>query len=616
MTHEELKATCAALNVPLSNSRLKTAEVARTAVAMSRESNHIYNLQYLQDKWVSSSGSSHTWSPLQEHESVRFITLSPELQDTMEFTPPRSSTRRRKPTLRMNTAPTQVMDSQSQSQMDYTLDLTPTSTTNESIMEKIEEIKQEQNYLKKIMSRFREDVQETAENVERDSGRLTKLEDLVTSASETTTTLLEPSLENETRLKDLEGKYDAMKIQNDTNAALAESLKAMRTQSIPADALRTIEQLDSLSRASNVVVMGWPLNANASEDFVADGSGAVRDATAFLDCIGALPEHRIGQFKAARRGRPQGEDELNTSQPPPLIMTMENQFKAREVCRLFIWHKRQSHNATITYNAKIDVTVRERVLMRETQEVVNLLRDRKMDARYRPGGRIAVFNGNMFSHYLERKDWPKIPPANPVRPGASSQPQTTSPTPRTGGGAPSGVDESDPSMRDAPDPPSEAQVRRPPGTSDRSRSPSSSARAAGRDAHPPKRVKAGEGSRNRRSLRGAGLDTDEDFGATIHRVAGPRVLGLRGGWGISPPSTGPLVEMEASVDVEAWMKICGRHPSIACSRLGIRGGSANLEDEGPGPISERIKGSRTEGTTFWQARLLTWHPPNPGPGDQ
>lgn len=174
---------------------------------------------------------------------------------------------------------------------------------------------------------------------------------------------------------------------------------------------KTVEYLDASERSKNLVIFGWPVNSN--NENTSDGAAvASSDAFHFLETVGVTEEHNLGRYSAVRRQARMSRNDADVAMggssdsPPPLVITFSDPFKAQTVLQAFFSHMR-AVPGPVRYRAKIDTTPRERELQRATQPIVNILRAKGVDARYRSGGRIAKYiSGNIFSNWMDKKDWP------------------------------------------------------------------------------------------------------------------------------------------------------------------------------------------------------------------
>lgn len=189
-------------------------------------------------------------------------------------------------------------------------------------------------------------------------------------------------------------------------AQLESKVKSGGSQEGFVELARRVEFLDASERSKTIIVFGWPINSTGeAPDTMSFPEVVAIDAQQFLDTIGVTEVHAVGPYKYGRRGS--NAVPALDGLPPPMFLTFKDSFAAQMVFQQYLNYKRRPHNSNASFRAKIDVTIHERNLQRATQRMVDELRAKGMDARYRQGGRIARYTtGNIFGGFVKRSDWP------------------------------------------------------------------------------------------------------------------------------------------------------------------------------------------------------------------
>lgn len=442
---EELKALCRNLGIKVKGrTKMEYVAAVEKRVYESTSAAKYHDLPVLQGCWWDPVTSSQVvWSPLSSGEKLVLVAGTEAILNQNPFRSSQSQSSR------MASQPSQADDSQidlSQNSTDDALeyiqqdtsmrdsdlaasprldsaqaDLSPWATRGE-----LELLRRELMLLKSQSTEAFDGVNSLADDVAACSSAIndcedacSKVETLATSHKNIASTVNLLTKEYKTRW----GKYDKeMETVAATIAAAREAVESVGKKSAKMEEdhkflVNTVEVLDSRDRSKNLIITGFPINYNCVESDPPPPHGvvAVADATAFLMLVGITENHWIGQFHAIRRPVRDVKDRpvlpAGVRYFPPLIVSFENAFKAQAVLQQYIAYSKAPENSGVTFRARVDTTWKEREMAKQVGEVVNALRDdsrgQGIDARYRPGGKIAIFINNSFSHFLDKAVWPR-----------------------------------------------------------------------------------------------------------------------------------------------------------------------------------------------------------------
>ncbi|KAI5803290.1 hypothetical protein DFH27DRAFT_621639 [Peziza echinospora] len=437
-TTNELRLRTSHFNLKKFLARVEGRDILIGHVYENLEANPaMYDDDTLKSYWVDPiKGQPVPWTPLQRGEKLSLKPIPAHLF-SLQRTPAALSELSQRPTTGKRRKTTENMGTQVE---DFTQSSQYTQASCAGSidpgLDAVEDLRQDNMEIRSMLKLLQDDIAEVTGK----DGKLNEMEEKMErlannqlkdseSTQALTTRVISLEEDGKSRMDRIEESIGLAEKKTKETAAVVEGLQ----ENGPTEELvRTVELLDSYSRARNVVVFGFKVNFDMTENpLERDLPG--NDAAAFLDLIGLGPRDGIGNFLAVRRGMGilQGSKQLaapqQNSQPrdqqdqahsedvemndtptgeempmfqPPLVISFENSFRARDVIYKFLEWKRSPENAESEINARIDTTLRERQLQKETQQVVNTLREKGMDARYRPGGKIAIFkNGGTFDRY-------------------------------------------------------------------------------------------------------------------------------------------------------------------------------------------------------------------------
>lgn len=391
-----IKAACTALAVIPAKGKVVSAQRATDKLykEFARKSD-LYNMEELRLHWVNpKTGDFVEWAPLEAGERVRLRSCKHRPVGIRK-----GHSGRRK---RVGLGPSLSFQSASQVSQAEMADWDESRADVTTEIDKIWE----------YLNVFRDDLI----GVESGLAEVSEIKSGLSAVVEAQTSQAETIASLASSMMDIKRDVSRLGTATEKAAALVASLETKVSTTGTAElanVVKTVEYLDAAERSKSLIVFGWPVNSTDDRG-ITGLAVASSDAFHFLETVGVTERFELERYSSVRRqprkDQPDTPMDGSSVSPPPLIISFSDSFKAQAVLQAFLTFSRRPESRNISFRAKINTTPRERELQRQTQPIVNLLRETNIDARYRSGGRIAKYvGGNIFSNWIDRKDWPSLP---------------------------------------------------------------------------------------------------------------------------------------------------------------------------------------------------------------